>query len=247
MLLIDDWRQLTMGRDDRATLIGATGTGKTTLARYLVEDKYKVCSVVYNNKPSDTISLWRNTQSMYYNFDPLPEIDDDRIIYTPPTKETLSADLQERFFEWIYYRRYTRLYLDEASALRGGVNPSYYLQACICRGRERGIGVITGTQRPHRVPLIFMSESEHFYIFRLNMLSDRYRVYEMTGISVDEQTDLRNHEFFYYNAVIGQRSNRLVINPARVTPQRANILPFRSNTNARTKTTATVPLQYKAA
>ena len=246
MLLIDDWRQLSMGRDDRATLIGATGTGKTTLARFLVEDKYKRNSVVYNNKPSDAVDKWIQTQQMFYNFDDLEYTEANRIIYTPPVKESLNADLQDRFFDWIYYRRFTRLYVDEANALRGGTNPSYYLQACICRGRERGIGVITGTQRPYRVPIILMSEAEHFYIFRLNMLVDRQRVYELTGISVDEQTDLEQYEFFYYNAILGQRSNRLRINPSRVTPHTLSHFPKRSNTNARSKTAFTIPLQYAA-
>jgi len=240
MIQVNDWRQLQMGVNDRATLIGATGTGKTTLARFLVEDKYKRNSVVYNNKPSDSISLWRDTQILYTDFDTIQDVETPRMIYTPPLRESLNPDLQDRFFDWIYFRRYTRLYIDEANALRGGVNPSYYLQACICRGRERGIGVVTGTQRPHRVPMILMSEAEHFFIFRLNMLQDRQRVWEMTGISVDEQTDLEQYEFFYYNAIIGQRSNRLKINPSRVTPH----TPYnhlRSNTNAtRSKTVASL-------
>lgn len=233
MLRITDWRQLLIGRNDRATLIGATGTGKTTLARFLIEDVYKKNSVVYDNKPSDAISLWSDTQVAYNSFDELEDASEERLIYTPPLKETLDATLQDKFFEWIYTRRYTRLYIDEASALRGGTNPSYHLQACLCRGRERGIGVITGTQRPSRVPIILMSEAEHFYIFRLNMLMDRQRVYEMTGISVDEQTDLAQYQFFYYNALLGERSNRLKINPSRVTPHTPT-KPIGSNTNART-------------
>lgn len=237
MLYIQDWRQLAMGRDDRATLIGATGTGKTTLARFLIEDKYKRNSVVYDNKPSDTVALWADTQIVYRDFGLLQEAEEERIIYTPPVTETLDASLQDRFFEWIYTRRYTRLYIDEASALRGGTNPSYHLQACLCRGRERGIGVITGTQRPSRVPVILMSEAEHFYIFRLNMLTDRQRVYEMTGISVNEQTDLMQHEFFYYNAILGHRSNKLKINSTRVTPHTRHTNQW-SDTNERQSTSA---------
>lgn len=233
MLQIFDFRQMKMQRDDRAALIGATGTGKTTLARYLVEDKNKKCSVVYNNKPSDSISLWQDTQTIYQDFSLLEEAEEDRLIYTPPLRESLSEELQDRFFAWIYERRYTRLYIDEASALRGGSNPSYYLQACLARGRERGISTITGTQRPSRVPLILLSESEHFYIFRLTLLQDRMRIYEMTGISVDEQTDLRNHEFFYFNAIIGERSPKLKLN-LTVTPQNGinNQLSKRSNNYA---------------
>ena len=231
-----------MGRDDRATLIGATGTGKTTLARFLVEDKYKRNSVVYDNKPSDAIARWKDTQNIYYSFDMVQEAEEERLIYTPPLAETLDAQKQDNFFAWIYERRYTRLYLDEANALRGGTNPSYHLQACLCRGRERGISVITGTQRPARVPLILMSEAEHFYIFRLNLLVDRQRVFEMTGIGVDEQTDLAQFEFYYYNAILGARSNKLKINPARVTPHTPYNQHYRSNANARTKTASTVSL-----
>lgn len=240
MLYVSDWRQLVMGRDDRATIIGATGTGKTTLARFLIEDKNKKCSVVYDNKPSDAIALWRSTQTVYQNFDSFADADEERLIYRPPVAETLDIELQDRFFAEIYRRKFTRLYIDEASALKGGVNPSYHLQACLCRGRERGIGVITGTQRPHRVPLILMSEAEHFYIFRLNMMQDRYRVFEMTGITVDEQTDMPQFSFFYYNAVMGQRSNRLTINSSRVTPHMHSTNHFRSNTNG--KTIATISL-----
>lgn len=214
-----DWRNIKLGRNDRAALIGATGCGKTVLAQYLVEDPNKRNSVVYNNKPSDRIlQMWTRRQTNVENFETLETLQDERIIYTPPVQETLSPELQDRFFEWIYARRYTRLYIDEATSLRGGVNPSYHLQACICRGRERGISTITATQRPARIPAILISESEHFYIFRLNYLPDRQRIYELTGISVDEQTDLNRYEFFYYNALEGWRSGRMKINPASVIP-----------------------------
>lgn len=212
-----DWRNIKIGRNDRAVLIGATGSGKTVLAQYLVEDNEKRNSVVYNNKPSDRIlETWTKTQRNIENFQELETAEEERLIYTPPLKETLSQDLQDEFFGWIYERRYTRLYIDEATSLRGGVNPSYYLQACLCRGRERGISTIVATQRPARVPLIITSEAEHFYIFRLNKLGDRQRVYDDTGISVDEQTDLERFEFIYYNALYGWRSNRLKINPQSV-------------------------------
>lgn len=204
-----DWQEIKMGRNDRASLIGATGTGKTTLARYLIEDTDKRHSVVYDNKPSEAIGQWGPPHKLIENYEELEIAEEERLIYRPPLPETLDAERQDRFFQWIYERQYCRLYIDEAGSLRGGTTPSYHLQACLCRGREKGISTITGTQRPARIPLVLLSEAEHFYIFRLNLLADRQRIGELTGISVDRQTDLRQYEFFYFNALAGVASDKL--------------------------------------
>jgi hypothetical protein len=247
MLYITDWRQLRVGRTDRATVIGATGTGKTTLCRYLVEDPAKRCSVVYDAKISDAITRWQTTQRFFDSFDLLQRSEEDRLVYRPSFGESIDAAAQDDFFGWIYWRRYTRLYIDEATALQGGVNPSWNLQACLARGREHGVSTVIATQRPKRVPLILFSESEHFFIFRLNLIEDRLRVYELTGIDPVEQTSLENHEFFYYSALTGQRSNRLKLNPASVSPTTRG-LHLVGGTNARArKTASTLQVQHAAA
>lgn len=245
MLRITDWRQIRMGQNDRAAVIGATGTGKTTLARYLVEDRAKRCSVVYDAKISDSISAW-STHAFYDDFERLKRAEEYRLIYRPSFRESMDGDAQEAFFEWIYWRRYTRLYIDEASAIRGGVNPPFSLQHILARGRERGISTVVSTQRPKRVPLIFFSEAEHFFIFRLNMVGDRERVFELTGIDPYEQTTLEKYEFFYYSVDTGQPSQRLKLNAASVTPTR-NGLQTGVTQHARTKATSTISVQHKAA
>jgi ABC-type Fe3+/spermidine/putrescine transport system ATPase subunit len=51
-----EWDNLKMGIEDRAILIGATGCGKTTLARFLAEDPRQPYSIVYDPKASRNIS-----------------------------------------------------------------------------------------------------------------------------------------------------------------------------------------------
>ena len=210
------WEKIGIGRNDRAVLIGATGCGKTTLARLLVEDPNKRYSVVYDAKISDAIGEWSEggRQVIYHDFGQLQEAEEPRLIYRPPYTEERDPQAQDRFFEWVYFRYRTRLYIDEAYSILGGSRPSFHLQACITRGRERGISTVIATQRPHNIPLIFLTESEHSYVFRLQGLSDRQRVEELTNglCTVDMQMGLANHEFYYFNVFEGLFPRKLKLN-----------------------------------
>jgi DNA helicase HerA-like ATPase len=204
-----EWQSLKLPKNDRGVLIGATGSGKTFLGRYLVEDAEKPYSVVYDAKISDSIGEWDH--KIITDFDELVESEERRIIYRPNYIEAVNPVEQDAFFEWVYLRKNTRLFVDEAYAVTGGTNPSFHFQACLARGRERGISTLVATQRPHRIPLVTLSEAEHYWIFRLTLLNDRKRVEEITGITAEEQLDLKNHEFFYYSAFEGRYPRRLKI------------------------------------
>lgn len=197
-----EWEQIKLRKNDRGVLVGATGSGKTFLAQYLVNDEAKPYSVVYDAKISDSIGRWKG-QRFISDFDELIECDEPRLIFRPNYVEAVDALSQDRFFEWVYLRQHTRLFVDEAYAVTGGANPSFHFQACLTRGRERGISTLVATQRPYRIPLVTLSEAEHYYVFRLQMLKDRQRVEELTGISAEAQTELEEFEFYYFNVFSG--------------------------------------------
>jgi hypothetical protein len=205
-----NWQQLRLGVNDRAVLIGRTGCGKTTLARYLIEDPTKKYSVVYDAKISDAIGQWVDTMTIYDNLGEIEAATEPRLIYRPPYTEERDPKAQDDFFEWIYFRYRTRLYIDEAFAILGGTRPSFHLGACITRGRERGISTVISTQRPHNIPQIFLTESESMYIFQLQGFYDRKRVEELTNglVTVQHQMNLNQFEFFYYNVFSGLYCNR---------------------------------------
>jgi hypothetical protein len=226
MLIVSDWEQMKVGKNDRSILIGATGCGKTWLAKALVNDPAKPFSVVYDTKGLISSPALQKVEDrwighkVYDDFDMLIESQkknltkEPRVIYRPPIEEERDAVAQDIFFHWVYERWHTRLYVDEAYSILGGVNPSQYLQACLSRGRERGISTIISTQRPARIPVITMSESEHIFVFRLNAKNDRERAGEL--IDVDPRSfhpeNLKDYQFYYFNVRAGRSSGKLTLN-----------------------------------
>lgn len=210
----DAWRAIKIGRDERGVLIGKTNSGKTTLARFLIEDDQKPFSVTWNPKGSDSILKWdhKHVTSLRKLYDAADK-EERRLIYTPDPYLAEDEENQRELFYWVYENRNRRFYIDEATAIvYGGVRVPRGLLALINRGRERGISVLTATQRPSGVPMNVLSESEHYFVFEVLLPQDRQRIEAITGITVEDQMSLGDHEFFYFNQSRGLLPTKLKLN-----------------------------------
>lgn len=188
--------ELLPGPTDRAAFIGQTGSGKTTLARYMLRVHPNPYHVVFDPKGQMDVGKDWPAYTLYSHLDDVARAKEPRVIYRPTYHELTDPEVMDEFFEWVYLRRNTVLYVDEIYAVaKGDTFPEYY-GACLTRGRELDICVYTSTQRPARVPQIMFSESEHVYCFFLKMPRDRERVEDMTGIP-REDLRLPEHEFYY--------------------------------------------------
>ena len=186
--------ELIPPRTDRTVLVGTTGSGKTTLARQLL-DSYPVV-VVHDAKG---LLKWPDYRVLT-NWRELTRAREAKLIYRPSAKELRSELDQECFFRWIYTRRNTVLYVDEvySIAYRDELPPSYF--ACLTRGRERGIGILSATQRPTKIPNVILSESEHYFLFRLNLPNDRKKMQEVTGVHEEIIGNLQKTQFVVASA-----------------------------------------------
>lgn len=123
-----------------------------------------------------------------------------KIVFQPRVEEI--PDLNDlthadTFFRWVYYRENMIVYVDEIYGVTGPRQIPFYLKAILTRGRERGITCMMATQRPAEIPQFVLSESEYFYVFRLQMPQDKKRIRDIKGIPETAIESLEKYEFLF--------------------------------------------------
>jgi hypothetical protein len=194
------------GETDRAVFFGQSGSGKTTLERNLATTSLAgqqwPLVVLYDTK--GLREPW-NGYVTYTRMRDLPRHanrGERRIIYKPNLEEMPEVNpvAAEIFFKWCYQHKKGMLVIcDEVTSVVHGASIPFWLFACLTKGREKGIAVWVGSQRPALVPLVAFSEANCLFTFRLQMDEDRKRVAKMVGMhDSDALSTLPFHNFYYY-------------------------------------------------
>lgn len=182
--------QLSIRLDSRFAFVGKTGSGKTTLAGYLLQPAKRL--VVFD--PKGTLyGRWRLVDADARKLRLLRRGDDVRLRIGP---ESEYSDALELVLE-AGMRKPLTVYVDETyGLLRNGRAPDGLI-ALATRGREHGIGLWIATQRPSWIPLHLLSEAEWFAQFRLQLTEDRKRMASLIGSEALQP--IQGHDFLLYH------------------------------------------------
>ena len=188
-------------RMERGTLVGCTGCGKTTLARELlapypcvvaIDPKCMLGSSEENpggslrgyylcRSPEALAEAAKRYRRLQYRTDP----------------EHQNFEDYDRVYWWLFRRRNTMVYTDEVKLVQKGREIPDGMRACVTSGRELGIGMLHATQRPRGIDTRLLTESEHFYVFRLRSRADRQYMAELAEAEEIDLSPVDGHWFYH--------------------------------------------------
>jgi hypothetical protein len=176
-------------------LSGKTGAGKTYLAKYMTRSLTRL--VVLDGK--GTLSDWNLDPWSRSSYRDMVRGEPFRVRVLPPVGSNV-LEFWDEVLLACYHAGNLTIYIDELYAVNPpNRQPSDALFAVYTRGRELGLGVWASTQRPVWIPLVALSEAEHFFMFRLQLFEDRQRMAAFMGNEVT-RTITDRHGFFYMYA-----------------------------------------------
>ena len=160
--------------NERIFICGMTGSGKSEFAKKFLPFYPRVVFYDLEFANSDLIQ--------YYHFTPVKDPETlliylqkgkKRILYQP--REGDEVDEIKEFnqvCEIIYKTRNIGFMVDELSNFMSGQKAPYWFRRIQQVGRKHGVGCVSLTQRPKDIPQILLSESEHKFVFRLELEQD---------------------------------------------------------------------------
>jgi len=180
--------------DERLTILGTTGSGKTTLAAWVLSKS------PFHERPY--IAVDYKGDKLLGKIDRAREIGTHEKIPTHPglyIVRPLPSDIDgvENWLWKLWHKEQTGLYIDEAYLLPN----KNALKNLLAQGRSKRIPVIAASQRPVDVPRSLFTEASHITLFRLLDDRDYKTVSEFTpdGFTQRMKQGIPKHHSFWYN------------------------------------------------
>lgn len=189
------------GADNRTTVLGATGSGKSTCGLWILSNQR------LDKRPWVVIDFKREQIFDEIGFPPVQQI---ALSDKPPRKPGLylvspipGDDARLEAFLWkLWHRENIGLYVDEAALMPDG---SEAFAAILQQGRSKRIPVIACSQRPVGVARGLFTEASYFAVYRMTDKRD-YRIVEgFVPIDLETQRlDMPDYHWFWYDVAANE-------------------------------------------
>ena len=205
------WFTATWQQGEHVTLIGTTGSGKTTLAAQILGARNYI--VIFGVKGRDSSM----DKFLGMGFIRIPEWSWNEIsnylVLWPKIRGYGHVQKQREVFadamDAIYRQGGWCVVFDEVSYLSDTLSMDRQLKFMLQQGRSSGISIVGMTQRPAFIPLAFYDQASHLFIWRDNDRRNRQRIGELAGnasaVVQREVADLRKREVLYLHKDSGYR------------------------------------------
>jgi hypothetical protein len=200
-------RPRVTGEDaQRIFVVGATGSGKTTLA---VELASGAARAVWLDVKGDNAPGWPAVQAASLadlsgldraaHLDALLNVHGQHLVVQLATRPDLKdADQLDAVAEAAYELCNVLLVVDDAMGVVG-TTPPYYLNRVLGMGRSRGVGCMTVAVKAHHIPRDFLNQAEHVIAFEVSNEDDIERLTREASSAFRELPELRRFEYIWYD------------------------------------------------
>ena len=206
------WRQ-----GEHVSLVGPTGTGKTTLMRSILRKRTdrRGFVTVLGTKPRDAVLNKLRTEDGYRRVDDWPPRPGERKVllwpsFSTPAAAAIHAPLYRRAIEDCFTSESWCVACDEARYLVEHMGLAQSLKLLWTQGRSVGVSLVTATQRPVIVPLDMYDAATHLFLWRDNDEANLRRVGGLGGLDAQRirwwVAGLERHVALYVNTRTGQVS-----------------------------------------
>lgn len=201
----------TWEQGEHITLIGPTGSGKTTLALSLLPLRRYV--IAYGTKPKDKTldqlikrDKWKHIKT-HDRFPAVVPRSGFRAVFWPPYRTPADEPRQAWEIGRNLNEAFTRggfcLFIDETWWFTHKLGMKSWLEALWTQGRSIGLSIVAGTQRPAHIPLLAYDQATHVFFWRDNDERNLKRISGMNGLNArliqSTVSTLAPHEVLYVN------------------------------------------------
>jgi hypothetical protein len=210
----DEWKEYfarTWAQGEHVTILGHTGSGKTTVAYEILPIRKYV--LILASKPKDR--LITESKDKGYHFSKEWPIDfhlHPRNVLWPKIARVEDLRTQQQVFGRCLHDVYDKgswtLYMDEVRYLSETLRLRKLLELLWLQGRSNNISIVATSQRPAWIPLEAYQSASHLFMFRESDMRNLQRLREIGGVDRDRLAyDLQRipkHDCIYVNSRDGE-------------------------------------------